>query len=35
MGALIGAAVSIAWECAVAVVDVIVHGFGVCGAIGS
>lgn len=35
MGALIGAALSIAWQCAVVVADVIIHGFGVAGALGT
>ena len=37
MGALIGGIVSIAWQCAVivAVADVVIHGFGIMGAVGT
>ena len=35
MGALIGGIVSIAWQCAVIVADVGIHGFGIMGAVGT
>lgn len=35
MGALVGAALSLAWQAAVIAADVIVSGFGVAGAVGT
>lgn len=34
MGNLIGAAAGLLWQCAVVVVDVIIHGAGVVGSVG-
>ena len=35
MGALVGAAISMAWQAAVIAADVIVYGFGVAGSVGT
>ena len=35
MGNLIGAALSIAWECAKVIASVIINGFGACGSLGT